>query len=164
LTTLFGNSDVPAAAPIASDATTPKKKHSMLPILTLLFLVSYGLMTLLIVEQGSTIESQRALIRELFRDSRELSAMKGKALQERRLAEGQNQAQASGGKTPSNQVQSNQGQSNQAQGQAAQTPSTRVAPQQRAQSKTEKVQKPLFAPPSKPASDQAENRRALIVI
>src|SRR5215471_17891859 len=62
----------------------PTKKHSWLPILTVLFMISYGLMTMLIVEQGQTIESQRALIRELFRDSTELSAVKMKALQDAR--------------------------------------------------------------------------------
>jgi hypothetical protein len=37
----------------------PKKKLSLLPLLTVLFAVSYGLMTVLIVEQGSTIQSPR---------------------------------------------------------------------------------------------------------
>ena len=66
------------------DQTFPvaPKKHGWLPLLTVLFLISYGLMTMLIVEQGRTIESQRALIRELFRDSTELSAVKMKAVQD----------------------------------------------------------------------------------
>ena len=34
----------------------PKKKRSLLPLLTVLFLFSYGLMTVLIVEQGSAIQ------------------------------------------------------------------------------------------------------------
>ena len=54
----------------------------MLPLLTALFLISYGLMTLLIVEQGSTIQSQRTLIQQLLGDSTELSALKGKAIQQ----------------------------------------------------------------------------------
>ncbi len=62
-----------------------------MPLLTVLFLISYGLMTMLIVEQGRTIDSQRALIRELFRDSTELSAVKQKAAQD--------SAQASSAKT-----------------------------------------------------------------
>ena len=37
----------------------------MLPVLTVLFLISYGLMTLLIVEQGTTIQAQRTLIHQL---------------------------------------------------------------------------------------------------
>ncbi len=55
----------------------------MLPILTALFLISYGLMTLLIVEQGSTIQSQRTLIRQLLGDSSELAAMKAKSIQQK---------------------------------------------------------------------------------
>ena len=54
----------------------------MLPILTVLFLLSYGLMTLLIVEQGSTIQSQRAMIQLLLGDSSELFAMKAKNAQQ----------------------------------------------------------------------------------
>jgi hypothetical protein len=136
----------------------------MLPILTVLFLISYGLMTMLIVEQGSTIESQRVLIRELFRDSTELAAVKGKAMQERKLAENQaqTQAHAPSAKTPSNQVQAptTQTPSTQLPNHA---PSSQVAPR-RGASKTEQIQKPLFQAPPKPASDQAEDRRALIAI
>ena len=72
LTTLFETAAAPTAPPI--DAPVARKKHGWLPLLTVLFLISYGLMTMLIVEQGSTIESQRALIRELYRDSDELTA------------------------------------------------------------------------------------------
>src|SRR5579864_3083352 len=78
LTTLFGTIE-PAELPVIE--AVDRKKHGWLPLLTVLFLFSYGLMTMLIVEQGQTIESQRTLIRELFRDSRELSAVK-KAQQE----------------------------------------------------------------------------------
>lgn len=59
------------------NSTKTSKKHPFLPLLTVLFLISYGLMTMLIVEQGNTIESQRLLIRQLFSDSAELTAMKG---------------------------------------------------------------------------------------
>ena len=70
---LFGTIES-AEIPLVEAAS--RKKHGWLPLLTVLFLFSYGLMTMLIVEQGQTIESQRALIRELFRDSKELSAVK----------------------------------------------------------------------------------------
>jgi len=59
------------------------KRRSLLPLLTVLFLISYGLMTMLIVEQGNTIQSQRYLIQQLFNDSVELSSMKGKAAWEK---------------------------------------------------------------------------------
>ena len=60
LTTLFGTT----AEPIEVIAASPKKRGWM-PVLTVLFLISYGLMTMLIMEQSQTIESQRTLIREL---------------------------------------------------------------------------------------------------
>jgi hypothetical protein len=50
----------------------------MLPLLIVLFLVSYALLTLLVVEQGRTIESQRSLLSELLKDSTQLAALKGK--------------------------------------------------------------------------------------
>jgi hypothetical protein len=90
LTTLFGNAALPAVASI--DAPIAPKKRGWLPLLTVLFLISYGLMTMLIVEQGATIESQRILIRELFRDSTELSAMR-KAQQDKNVADGQGHSQ-----------------------------------------------------------------------
>ena len=58
-----------------------KPGRSLLPVLTILFLVSYGLLTMLVVEQGRTIDSQRSLIQMLFSDSVELTGLKGKAAQ-----------------------------------------------------------------------------------
>ena len=57
--------------------TTPKK-HTMLPFLVVLFLISYGLLTLLVVEQDRTITNQRSLIQQIMGDSLELTALKGK--------------------------------------------------------------------------------------
>jgi hypothetical protein len=56
----------------------PKTKHSMLPVFVVLFLVSYGLMTLLVVEQGRTIDNQRSLIQSLFEDSAKLTQLRVK--------------------------------------------------------------------------------------
>ena len=130
------------------------KKYSWLPVLTVLFLISYGLMTMLIVEQGQTIESQRALIRELFRDSTELSAVKMKANEQRHT---QALAQSPSTQTPSSQTPSTQAAPRQ------QAPSTQVEPQHRADNQV-KPGKPHFQIPSKPAADLGDNRRALITI
>jgi hypothetical protein len=51
---------------------------AMLPLLVILFIVSYGILTMLVFEQGQTIESQRNLIREMLKDSTQLAALKGK--------------------------------------------------------------------------------------
>jgi hypothetical protein len=133
---------------VSEVAETPRKKLGWLPLLTVLFMISYGLMTMLIVEQGQTIESQRALIRELFRDSTELSSVKMKAQTER------NHAQALA-QNPSSQNPSTQAPMKQA-------PSSQAGPQQRAQNQLKP--KADFQMPSKPAADLADHRRALITI
>ena len=63
-------------------AGKPKRKHSLLPTLIVLFLVSYGLMCLLTVEQDRTIGAQRSLITSLLGDSTELSHLKVKIFQD----------------------------------------------------------------------------------
>jgi hypothetical protein len=50
----------------------------VLPLLVILFVVSYGILTMLVFEQGQTIESQRGLIREMLKDSTQLAALKDK--------------------------------------------------------------------------------------
>jgi len=153
LTTLFTNTAITTATPI--DAPVPAKRHGWLPLLTVLFCLSYGLMTMLIVEQGATIESQRALIRELFRDSTELTSFKMKAQQERNLAGAQlspsPKTQAPVTRSPSTQVPSTQAPTQHA-------PSSQAAPQHSTQK-----QNP-YQMPSRPAADLGDNRRALITI
>jgi hypothetical protein len=117
----------------------------MLPILTALFLISYGLMTLLIVEQGSTIQSQRTLIRQLLGDSTELAAMKGKTFQQ--------QAQAP--QPPADAHAST----------PVQAPSTQAVPSEKTSTaKNQKAQRPLPEKPPVPASDIGDNRRTLMSI
>jgi len=117
----------------------------MLPILTALFLISYGLMTLLIVEQGSTIQSQRTLIRQLLGDSTELAAMKGKTFQQ--------QAQAP--QPPADAHAST----------PVQAPSTQTVPSEKTSTaKNHKAQRPLPEKPPVPASDIADARRTLMSI
>lgn len=117
LTTSYGCTAVPIAAP---KSTVLKKKRTLLPVLTVLFLFSYGLMTLLIVEQGRAIQNQHNVIQVLMRDSTELWSAKGKALHQKALDAQAAQASASdsaNGKalpaqTPSDQAQANKKQSN----------------------------------------------------
>jgi hypothetical protein len=150
LTTLFGSTEIQSVTP------TVPQKHGWLPLLTVLFLISYGLMTMLIVEQGSTIESQRALIRELLRDSTELWTAKGKAVAEKNRAESQRRPQPPSAQAPLTRDP------------AVQTPSTqnpsRQAPSSQAATQTHpgKAQKPQLRLPSRPDSDLADDRRALI--
>jgi hypothetical protein len=151
LTTLFGNTAVSI------------KKRSLLPLLTVLFLFSYGLMTLLIVEQGTTIQSQRGLIRELFSDSMQLSAMKGKAVGDQNAADGPKHVQARPSQTQANTAQAGSVQTPSSQAQDQLAPSSQAAAQ-RAHSNAAKTHKPRMQMPSRPASDLADERRALVTI
>jgi hypothetical protein len=54
-----------------------KARKSLLPLLVVLFIVSYGILTMLVVEQGRTIEAQRSLLKEMLKDSTQLAALRG---------------------------------------------------------------------------------------
>jgi hypothetical protein len=129
----------------------PKKKRSLLPLLTVLFVFSYGLMTMLIVEQGKTIQSQRNMIQVLMPESGQFWANKGKEIDARQKALTQKNSQAAAG---------------QAQAQAptqvpsAQVPATQATPQ----SRNGKVAKPQAQRPPAPASDLGDDRRMLRTI
>ncbi len=153
MTTLFGNAE------IRSVTSAVPQKLGWMPLLTILFLISYGLMTMLIVEQGSTIESQRALIRDLLRDSVELWTAKGKAVAEKNRTEGQRRAQA-----PSATAQAPLTRDPGVQTPFTQAPSSQATMQNRFPSHLGKAQKPQLRPPSRPASDLVDDRRALITI
>jgi cytoskeletal protein RodZ len=152
LTTLFGRVES-AELPIVQAVAT--KKHGWLPLLVVLFLISYGLMTMLIVEQGRTIESQRSLIRDLFHDSTELSAVKMKAHSQQQAAPAQSVTKNSSTRNPSTQTPSTQAP-------AKQSPSTQAGSQQRIQNQVKKQKS--FQMPSRPASDLMDSARSLITI
>lgn len=121
---------------LTADDAIGKPKQTMLPLLIALFLISYGLLTLLVVEQGRTIDNQRSLIRQLFTDSSELSAMKHNAVQKHN-AEAQAQAQAKA-----------HSQANTA----------------KSDHNTGKLRRPAPPKPPRDTSDTADERRALVSI
>ena len=149
------------------DVPAAPKKNGWLPLLTVLFLLSYGLMTMLIVEQGRTIESQRALIHELFRDSNELAVVKQQMAAQDTAQAASAKTQAPMTQNPSSQYPSTQAPLTQypsTQAPTSQAPSSQAGPQQqRAQSQSAK-QKPDFKMPSKPAADLVDDVRTLITI
>jgi hypothetical protein len=57
---------------------TTSRPAAIMPLLVILFIVSYGILTMLVFEQGKTIEAQRSLIREMLKDSTQLAALKDK--------------------------------------------------------------------------------------
>lgn len=137
MNTLFTDTES-ARVPVIEAVAAPPKRNGWLPLLTVLFLISYGLLTMLVVEQGRTIESQRALIRDLFRDSQELSAVKHRT------------GDPQSGRAPSTQVP------------YGQAPSSQIDPQVRPEH--EAGAQKSFRMPSRPAADLAERARALITI
>jgi len=158
LATLSGT-DLITTVP-AIDAPATAKKRGWLPLLTVLFLLSYGLMTMLIVEQGQTIESQRALIRQLFRDSTELSAVKKAAQESSQAPAAKTQppvTQRPSSRTPSTQYPSTQAPSTRA-------PSSQAGPQQQRTQNHAGKQKPAFRMPSKPEPDLVDDVRTQITI
>jgi hypothetical protein len=194
LTTLFDNAAIATILPAdhARAGHAVPKKHNLLPVLIVLFLISYGLMTLLIVEQGRTIESQRTLIHELLHDSAELAAVRSRTLQESAAVGQQQQAQmqvspmTQSAKAPSTQIQtpstqasstqasSTRIQSNQVQSKQIQStqippvhtqsaPSAQVTPHSRVQ-QHQKATQPELQAPTRPASDLADDRRAVKTI
>jgi len=124
----------------------PKPKQSLLPILIVLFLISYGLMAMLVVEQGRTIDSQSFLIRALFRDSTELTGMKSSVIQKQR-AQAQAQAEANANSQ-------------------AKAPASQGAPRDNAKSNRNpgKLRRPAPLRPPRNTSDVADERRALFYI
>jgi hypothetical protein len=123
----------------------PKREPSraMLALLTVLFVISYVILTLLVVEQNTTILSQRWLIRDMLHDSNELFGIKAKAAMK---AQEQNQAKT------------------QAQAQAHATAPRSSQKEQEKNDKVGKNRKRTFEKPPKAASDTPDVRRALITI
>jgi hypothetical protein len=124
----------------------PKSKNTLLPLLIILFLVSYGIMSLLVVEQGRTIDAQRNLIRSLFSDSTELSSMKGRIVQDRNERAAQANAQSHSEASPEAQAQA------------------QASARDNARNEHKKVGKPAPLLPPQDASDTTDVRRALISI
>ncbi len=117
----------------------------MLPILVVLFVVSYCLLTLLVFEQGQTIESQRSLIRAMLQDSTQLAALKGK------VAQAESQRQHNQAAAPADRKNSGQ---------------NTVAPQgsDKTAKQPGKPPRTMKQAPGKPPSDLEDVRRATRVI
>jgi hypothetical protein len=123
-----------------------KPKFSFLPILVVLFVISYGLLTMLVVEQGRTIENQRSMIQVLMGDTMQLNVMKQKEIQRGRAAV---PTQPHAPVHPKSQAPSTQ------------TPSNQVKPQMSArnQADTKKIQKLFPQKPPKGVADAPDVRR-----
>jgi hypothetical protein len=130
-----------------------KPKQQLLPLLVVLFLISYGLLALLVVEQGQTIANQRSLIQQLFQDSVELTSLKGKAIQAPHAKPGSQFKTPPQVQTPSTQDQN-------------QTPSSQVISRDNVatQKRTGRLQKVLPLKPPKDTEDTPDDRRSRSLI
>jgi len=153
MTTSFENAGVNAIP-------APKRKITLLPLLTVLFVISYGLMTLLIVEQGRTIQSQSNMIKILLPESRELWGLRGKAIAEKNSVQAPSTQEQPCVRPPSAQNPSSQTPSTQVA--PMQVPSTQAAPRHHS-SGAGKSAKPETQLPA-PASDLTDQRRSLVTI
>jgi hypothetical protein len=73
-----------------------KTPAALLPLLVILFIVSYAILTMLVFEQGQTIESQRGLIREMLKDSTQLASLKDKHSREESARQSSQQSSQQG--------------------------------------------------------------------
>jgi hypothetical protein len=132
-------------------AVPAKSKHSLLPLLVVLFLISYGLLALLVVEQGRTIDAQGVLINQLFSDSVELTSLKGKNFQQQHPKSKTPPRPRSQAQTPSTQIQ---------------TPSSQEVPRNNvvSQRKGSKLQKKAPQKPPQAEADSPDDRRSKSLI
>jgi len=142
------------AAPNVSISPSKPKKNLFLPVLIVLFIISYSLLCILVIEQGSTIDAQRFLIRQLLGDSQQLSSMKMKHNQK---SDGKGQANSTTQGTPQAQPGAQQPDA-QSHGQQAGTQGNKD------KGKTGKLRRPTPQHPPRDASEALDERRVLVSI
>ncbi len=83
---------------VVPPTTKPNSKPNskMFPVLVFLLMACYGIMTLVVVEQGHVIQSQRNLIQQLVQDSNQLAALRGQAAAQQAIEKKQAKANAKG--------------------------------------------------------------------
>jgi multidrug efflux pump subunit AcrB len=143
---------------IANAATKRKRKLTALPLLVVLFVISYLLLTKLVIEQDKTIDSQRSMIHMLFKDNTYLSRLHKHAGALSKKSKSQDDSQLQG-QNPASQSASNQESSSQIP--LAQVPSSKVGPQANAKSgrRTRKAEKAIPASPPPEPTDPSDQRR-----
>jgi hypothetical protein len=143
---------------IANAAT--KRKLTALPLLVVLFVISYLLLTKLVVEHDKTIDSQRSMIHMLFKDNTYLSRLHkhAGAWSKKPKSEDSSQLQA---QNPASQNPASESASASSQIPLAQVPSSKVGPQANAKSgrRTRKAEKAIPASPPPEPTDPSDQRR-----
>lgn len=128
-----------------SEAPQKNTRGAMLPFLVVLFVISYSILTLLVIEQGRTIDVQRGLLREMLKDSTQLAVLKGKIARD--------EATRASERTPAG---------NEEKGSINATPPSTVP---KAQDKNKQpTKRTMKQAPEKPAADLQDVRRSTRVI
>jgi hypothetical protein len=158
---------------IVNAATIRKRKLTALPLLVVLFVISYFLLTKLVIEQDKTIDSQRSLIHMLFKDNVYLSTLRKHAAEwskkAKTLGNSQPQAGIAASQNPASNSQSSHVSSlaeiPSAQVPVIQVPSSKVGPQANAKTnrKARKAEKTHPAPPDE-LTDPSDMRRVSFAI
>lgn len=147
---------------IATAATKRKRTLTALPVLIVLFVISYLLLTKLVIEQDKTIDSQRSMIHMLFKDNLYLSRLHKHAWTLKKpKSQGDDQLHA---QNPASQNPASEGSSDHqlsSQIPLAQVPSSKVGPQANAKNgrRTRKAEKAIPASPPPEPTDPSDQRR-----
>ena len=147
---------------IVNAATRRKRKLTALPLLIVLFVVSYLLLTKLVIEQDKTIDSQSSMIHMLFKDNAYLSTLRKHAGNSPKEAKNpgssQLQSQIPASQKPASESSSNQVSS--AQIPSNQVPSSKLGPQTNAKTrKGRKAEKAIPVSPPAELTDPSDQRR-----
>ena len=151
----------------ANAATKRKRKLTALPLLVVLFVISYFLLTKLVIEQDKTIDSQRSLIHMLFKDNTYLSMLHNHAGVSSKKARGGSQLQAGipASQNPASRSQSSPmsslAQAPSGEVPSAQVPASKVGPTANAKNdrKTRKAEKSRRETPPVELTDPSDMRR-----
>jgi competence protein ComGC len=147
---------------IANAATKHKRKLTALPLLVVLFVISYLLLTKLVIEQDKTIDSQRSMIHMLFKDNVYLSRLHkhAGALSKKPKSQDHSQLQAQNPASQNAASESALNQESSSQIPLAQVPS-KVGPQANAKTerRTRKAEKAIPASPPPEPTDPSDQRR-----
>ena len=166
---------------VSSDARRSRK--TLLPVLSVLFLIAWGMVTVLIVLQDRMIDAQRDLIHVLFKDNVRQVAMKSASQNGKSAAQNKGGAKRPGGRRDTQQDQEDQNSVAQvpsanipsapaplsqvplSENALSQPPSSRVKPKSGDKSgrNSRKMRSPFSRPPAE-ITDPSDQRRVSISI
>jgi hypothetical protein len=141
-----------------------KSKRAQIALLAFLFTIAYGLLLMMVVNQGKTIQSQRTLIHLLFKDNQHLKARTAAIQPGASSVYGHDLNKQAQAQAPSSQVPS-------AQIPTVQVPPLQVSPDKanpragtKSDRKPRKAEKELPARPPAELTDQSDLRRVTLAI